>query len=125
MKSRVVITTRSRDVAMAAASERTLMLEPLPTQREAWTLFCNVAFRKVPGRSCPSHLQEIAESVVEQCGGLPLAIVSVGNLLALKQRAEFAWSHAVRDSLVWDKSSSDLGIGEASTICHTTSSVAS
>lgn len=53
--SRVVITTRSGDVAKAAASDRTMVLEPLLC-REAWTLFCNVAFREVPGRTCPSHL---------------------------------------------------------------------
>ncbi|PUZ72058.1 hypothetical protein GQ55_2G362800 [Panicum hallii var. hallii] len=114
--SRVVITTRSRDVANAAAHGRTMMLEPLPW-RESWTLFCNVAFKKAPGRSCPSHLQEIAASVLERCRGLPLAIVSVGNILALKDTTEFAWSN-VRDSLVWDRSSSDLGIGEAASILN-------
>jgi disease resistance protein RPM1 len=46
--SRVVITTRSGDVAKAAAPGRTMVLEPLAC-REAWTLFCNVAFREVPG----------------------------------------------------------------------------
>ncbi|RLM85532.1 disease resistance protein RPM1-like [Panicum miliaceum] len=114
--SRVVITTRSRDVANAAAHGRTMMLEPLPW-RESWTLFCNVAFKEAPGRSCPSHLQEIAASVLERCRGLPLAIVSVGNILALKDTTEFAWSN-VRDSLVWDRSSSDLGIGEAASILN-------
>ncbi|CAL5090125.1 unnamed protein product [Urochloa decumbens] len=116
--NRVVITTRSRDVAKAAAPERMMTLEPLPW-RDAWTLFCNVAFREVPGRTCPTHLQEIAVSVLERCGGLPLAIVSVGNLLALKDTTAFAWRH-VRDSLVWDKqddeSGGDLGIGEAASI---------
>ncbi|KAL6639425.1 hypothetical protein ACP70R_023155 [Stipagrostis hirtigluma subsp. patula] len=115
-RSRVVITTRSREVAKAAAPERTMMLEPLPWC-EAWTLFCNVAFREVPGRTCPSHLEELASSMLERCHGLPLAIVSVGNLLALKDRTEFAWRNA-RDSLVWDRSSSDLGIGEAASILN-------
>ncbi|CAL5072710.1 unnamed protein product [Urochloa decumbens] len=113
--SRVVITTRSRDVAKAAAHGRTMTLEPLPW-REAWTLFCNVAFKE-SSRSCPSHLQEIAANVLERCRGLPLAIVSVANLLALKDTTEFAWSN-VRDSLVWDKSSSDLGIGEAASVLN-------
>ncbi|CAN6168097.1 unnamed protein product [Urochloa humidicola] len=112
--SRVVITTRSGDVAKAAARGRTMTLEPLPW-REAWTLFCNVAFKKEG--SCPSHLQEIAANVLERCRGLPLAIVSVANLLALKDTTEFAWSN-VRDSLVWDRTSSDLGIGEAASILN-------
>ncbi|OEL24062.1 hypothetical protein BAE44_0014922, partial [Dichanthelium oligosanthes] len=55
--------------------------------------------------------------MLERYRGLPLAIVAVGNLLALKERTEFAWRN-VRDSLVWDKSSSDLGIGEAASILN-------
>ncbi|CAN6165997.1 unnamed protein product [Urochloa humidicola] len=114
--SRVVVTTRSEDVAKAAAPARTMVLEPLP-RREAWTLFCNVAFREMSGRTCPSHLQEIAADMLERCRGLPLAIVSVGNLLALKDTTEFAWRN-VRDGLVWDDSSDDLGVGEAASILN-------
>ncbi|WVZ62307.1 hypothetical protein U9M48_012071 [Paspalum notatum var. saurae] len=114
--SRVVITTRRRDVAMAAAPERIKMLEPL-REPEAWELFCAVAFRDVPGRACPSHLTTLATSMLERCGGLPLAIVTIGDLLALKEPTEFAWRNA-RDSLLWDTSSSDLGIGEAASILN-------
>lgn len=112
----MVITTRSRDVAKAAAPERTMILEPLPW-REAWALFCNTAFRGVCSRTCPSHLVELAANVVKRCRGLPLAIISIGNLLALKERTELAWKN-VRGSLVWDGSSSDLGIGEAASILN-------
>ncbi|CAL5090147.1 unnamed protein product [Urochloa decumbens] len=116
--SRVVITTRSSDVAMAAAPERTMALQPLPW-REAWNLFCNVAFRNLNGRTrtCPSHLEELAADMLRPCCGLPLAIVSVGNLLAHKDRTEFAWRN-IRDSLVWDKSCSHLEIGEAASILN-------
>ncbi|TVU39590.1 hypothetical protein EJB05_13016, partial [Eragrostis curvula] len=116
--SRVVITTRSGEVAKAAATAgMTVTLEPLPWP-EAWTLFCNVAFRTpAPDRTCPSHLQEVAASMLERCRGLPLAIVSVGNVLALRDKTEFAWRN-VRDSLVWDEGSSDLGIGEAASILN-------
>jgi len=116
-RSRVVITTRSRCVAMAAAPGRIRMLEPLP-EAEAWELFRAVAFREVrPVPTCPSHLVELATSMLRRCCGLPLAIVSVGNLLALRERTEFAWRNA-HDSLVWDRSSSDLGIGEAASILN-------
>lgn len=135
--SRVVITTRSKDVAMAAGLERIMTLQPL-SRHEAWTLFCNVAFRSHlkelkehsnrswdvreeaashtdDSRTCPSHLKELAGSLLDRCGGLPLAIVSIANLLALKERTVFAWKN-VHDRLVWDKSNSDLGIGEAASI---------
>ncbi|XP_062230843.1 disease resistance protein RPM1-like [Phragmites australis] len=117
-RSRVIITTRNRDVAKAAAPERTMMLEPLPS-REAWELFCAVAFREASdsGQTCPGHLKELAVNILHKCRGLPLAIVSVGNLLALKEKTEFAWRNAY-DSLMWDTRSSDLGIGEAAKILN-------
>ncbi|CAL4934521.1 unnamed protein product [Urochloa decumbens] len=115
-RSRVVITTRSSYVAMAAAAGRVKMLEPLP-EADAWELFCTVAFREVPVRACPSHLDELANSMLRRCCGLPLAIVAVGNLLALRARTEFAWRNA-NDSLVWDRSCSDLGIGEAASVLN-------
>lgn len=88
-RSRVVITTRSNQVAKAAVLERTMMLEPLPWP-EAWTLFRNVTFRDVPGRMCPSHLEELATNMLSRCHGLPLAIISIARLLAMKDRTEFA-----------------------------------
>ncbi|CAN6203585.1 unnamed protein product [Urochloa humidicola] len=116
-RSRVVITTRSRYVALAAAPDRVMVLEPLP-QAEAWELFRAVAFREVPMlQVCPSHLEEVANSMLRRCCGLPLAIVAVGNLLALRERTEFAWRNA-HDSLAWDSSSGDLGIGEAASVLN-------
>ncbi|TVT98437.1 hypothetical protein EJB05_12968, partial [Eragrostis curvula] len=114
--SRVVMTTRSGEVAKAAALERTMMLEPLPWN-EAWKLFCNVAFGEDSNQMCPQHLVELANSMLQRCRGLPLAIVSIGKLLALKERTEFAWRNA-RDSLVWDRCSNDYGIGEAASILN-------
>lgn len=114
--SRVVITTRKSGVAMAAAPERTMALEPLPTH-QGWALLCSVVFKDVPGHRCPSHLREVAGDMLERCRGLPLAIVAVGKLLRHKDRTEFAWRN-VRDSLAWVKNSEDLGIGEASRILN-------
>ncbi|TVU39550.1 hypothetical protein EJB05_12975, partial [Eragrostis curvula] len=115
-QSRVIITTRSNEVAKAATLERTMVLEPMQW-REAWALFCNVTFRDVPDRTCPSHLEEIAANMLKRCHGLPLAIISVANLLALKEKTEFAWGN-VLGSILWYKSSSDLGIGEAASILN-------
>ncbi|KAL6611228.1 hypothetical protein ACP70R_039156 [Stipagrostis hirtigluma subsp. patula] len=67
------------------APERTMMLDPLPW-RDAWTLFCNVAFRELSCRTCQNHLEKLAVSVLERCRGLPLAIVSVGNRVRLEER---------------------------------------
>ncbi|XP_037478978.1 disease resistance protein RPM1-like [Triticum dicoccoides] len=113
--SRIIITTRSQDVASLAASTRIIMLEPL-CEQEAWSLFCNTTFRKDDNRECPHHLEHWAVKILGRCCGLPLAIVSVGNLLALKDRTEFAWKN-VHDSLDWNESSV-RGIGQVSSILN-------
>lgn len=113
--SRIIITTRSQDVASLAPSTRIIMLEPLPEQ-EAWSLFCNTSFRQDASRKCPSHLEHWAYKILHRCCGLPLAIVSVGNLLALKNRTEFAWKN-VHDSLEWD-GSSVRGVEQVSSILN-------
>ncbi|KAG2573773.1 hypothetical protein PVAP13_7KG276500 [Panicum virgatum] len=113
--SRIIITTRSQDVANLANSTRIILLKPLP-EKEAWCLFCNTTFREMADRECPRHLEHWASKILDKCSGLPLAIVSVGNLLALKEKSEFAWKN-VHDSLVWD-GSIDHGIGQVSSILN-------
>jgi disease resistance protein RPM1 len=114
-RSRIIITTRSQDVANLAKSTRTILLKPLP-EKEAWCLFCNTTFREDADRECPQHLEHWALRILNKCSGLPLAIVSVGNVLALKEKSEFAWK-SVHDSLVWDEST-DHGIGQVSSILN-------
>ena len=53
--SRVVITTRSGDVAKAAEPGRTMELEPLP-HRDTWML----------GQTCPGHLPEITTTMLDR-----------------------------------------------------------
>jgi disease resistance protein RPM1 len=112
--SRIVITTRSREVAALGSTNRTIMLEPLP-EHEAWSLFCSTAFREDADRVCPHRLHHWASKILDRCYGLPLAIVSVGNLMALKDKTEFAWKN-VYDSLAWD--GQDHRIGQVSNILN-------
>ncbi|RLM74332.1 hypothetical protein C2845_PM15G16520 [Panicum miliaceum] len=114
-RSRIIITTRSQDVANLANSTRIILLKPLP-EKEAWCLFCNTTFREMADRECPRHLEHWASKILDKCSGLPLAIVSVGNLLALKEKSEFAWKN-VHDSLVWD-GSTDHATGQVSSILN-------
>jgi disease resistance protein RPM1 len=113
-RSRIIITTRSQDVANLAKS-RIIQLKPLP-KNEAWCLFCNTTFREDADGECPRHLEYWALRILDRCGGLPLAIVSVGNLLALKEKSEFAWKN-VHDSLVWVESTHH-GMGQVSSILN-------
>ncbi|XP_010913316.1 disease resistance protein RPM1-like [Elaeis guineensis] len=100
--SRVVITTRKQEVATMADDCRVVELKPLK-EEEAWTLFCRKAFQRERHRICPQELEYWARRLVEKCEGLPLAIVTLGNVLAQSAKTELAWKN-VHDNLLWEKS---------------------
>ncbi|XP_027100537.1 disease resistance protein RPM1-like [Coffea arabica] len=83
--SRVVLTTRIADVASASclgSLDFIYKMKPL-TDKESWTLFCNRTFQS---NDCPPNLEEVAKKILKKCEGLPLAIVAVGGVLALKDK---------------------------------------
>ncbi|CAK7340737.1 unnamed protein product [Dovyalis caffra] len=91
--SRILATTRKKDVAnfcRGSSLVHVYRIKPLP-QKEAWELFCNKAFRFGFKGQCPKDLQELSHNIVRRCGGLPLAIVAVGGLLATKEKAILEW----------------------------------
>ncbi|KAJ7954230.1 Disease resistance protein [Quillaja saponaria] len=80
--SRVMLTTRNLDVARTSHSNSGMVYELKPlSPNDSCILFCKKAFRE---NSCPSHLKEISEKILERCEGLPLAIVAIGGMLATK-----------------------------------------
>ncbi|RWR73943.1 disease resistance protein RPM1-like protein [Cinnamomum micranthum f. kanehirae] len=99
--SRIMLTTRIRDVAMSfeAEAENILDLEPLGKDY-AWILFCNRAFSN---KSCPPELEPYAKSLVQKCDGLPLAIVTIGGLMLTKEKSSLEW-RKVENSLTWQLS---------------------
>ncbi|XP_027152150.1 disease resistance protein RPM1-like [Coffea eugenioides] len=83
--SRVVLTTRIADVASASclgSLDFVYKMEPL-SDKESWTLFCNRTFQS---NNCPPNLEEVAKKILKKCEGLPLAIVAIGGVLALKDK---------------------------------------
>ncbi|XP_058112885.1 disease resistance protein RPM1-like [Magnolia sinica] len=96
--SRLVVTTRDRDVAFAAGEgSRVCRLDQPLHPEEAWQLFCKKAFRNKP---CPSELKPLALPIVEKCQTLPLAIIAMGRLLSLTDANVSEWSQ-VYDKLSW------------------------
>ncbi|XP_027181672.1 disease resistance protein RPM1-like [Coffea eugenioides] len=83
--SRVVLTTRITDVASAsclASHDFIHKMSPL-SYDESWTLFCNRTFQS---NGCPSYLEEVCRKILKKCEGLPLGIVTMGGVLALKDK---------------------------------------
>lgn len=101
--SRIMLTTRNKQVALHALTFREHCLElRLLDRDERWELFCRKVFSE-SGGVCPEHLVEVGAKIVEKCGGLPLAIVVIGGLLMGRERTVSAWSK-VCDSAKWQLS---------------------
>ncbi|XP_027181676.1 disease resistance protein RPM1-like [Coffea eugenioides] len=83
--SRVVLTTRIADVASSSClASHDLVHEMKPLSYEdSWTLFCNRTFQS---NSCPPNLEEVSRKILKKCEGLPLGIVTMGGVLALKDK---------------------------------------
>nr|CAD1840385.1 unnamed protein product [Ananas comosus var. bracteatus] len=98
--SRIFITTRIAEVASLANENYKLELKPL-SDPDAWKLFCSRAFWNYENQECPPELVKCARDIVDKCEGLPLAIVSLGNLLSLRENSETEWKR-VYDQLNWE-----------------------
>lgn len=87
--SRVIITTQKEDIASYSYGVGSHVLHSLPLSRDdAWTLFRNKAFGNETCCSCPPELEDIARVLVDECEGLPLAILALGGFMASKDRSE-------------------------------------
>ncbi|XP_058114462.1 probable disease resistance RPP8-like protein 4 isoform X3 [Magnolia sinica] len=84
--SRVVLTTRNKEVALYAGSQPHELR--FLNGDDSWELFCQKAFSGGDGR-CPQNLEDLGRKIVEKCHHLPLAIVVIGGLLLTKEAWEW------------------------------------
>ncbi|KAH7690200.1 P-loop containing nucleoside triphosphate hydrolase protein [Dioscorea alata] len=90
--SKIVWTTRSRPVCHRMESDREIEVVGL-TPEEAWSLFKE----KVGGEDIISlEIKPIAEQVARECGGLPLALITVGCALR-KEKQLPVWRNALHE----------------------------
>ncbi|MFQ6647058.1 hypothetical protein Gotur_020139 [Gossypium turneri] len=87
MGSKILFTTRNRNVALHADPCNTPMERSPLTDDESWILLTRKAF---PLNKKDSHIrseefEKLGREMVKKCGGLPLAIIVLGSLLARKQ----------------------------------------
>ncbi|KAG6524399.1 hypothetical protein ZIOFF_014308 [Zingiber officinale] len=84
--SRVIVTTRIEDVANTSCSgNRQFIFKVSPLSPElSWDLFCRKVF-DAPDYSCPPKLKNVGREILQKCDGLPLAILTIGGLLASKR----------------------------------------
>uniref|UniRef100_M8BSG0 Disease resistance protein RPM1 n=1 Tax=Aegilops tauschii TaxID=37682 RepID=M8BSG0_AEGTA len=83
LDSRIIVTTRIETVAKACSYAHDDYIHPIAPLNEdnSKKLFLRSTFGSI-NASCPEDLKDSMEKVLKRCGGLPLAIVSIGSLLA-------------------------------------------
>ncbi|KAE8769664.1 putative disease resistance protein RXW24L [Hordeum vulgare] len=79
--SRVIVTTRILDVAQQAGG--VYLLKPLSVA-DSRKLFYQRIY-ETENKSPPNHLFEVSEKILDRCGGVPLAIITIGSLLSSKK----------------------------------------
>jgi len=95
--SRILVTTRSKEVASTMRSE-VHSLEQLPKD-DCWKLFSKCAFRDDDTQPNP-ECREIGMKIVKRCKGLPLALKAMGSLLYNKSSVS-EWE-SVFQSEIWE-----------------------
>ncbi|KAL4633290.1 hypothetical protein ACB092_04G112700 [Castanea dentata] len=88
-RCKILLTSRSEDACNQMKSQEIFKIEVLSGE-EAWNLF-----REMAGNCADTpNLRPIAKEVAKECGGLPVALVTVGR--ALENKSEFEWSAALQ-----------------------------
>ncbi|XP_027345070.1 probable disease resistance protein At1g61300 [Abrus precatorius] len=92
-QSKVLFTTRFEDVCAKLQAEKKLKVECL-SEQEAFQLFC----KKVGEDTwkCHGEIEKLAWEMAKECGGLPLALITVGSAMAGVKGVE-AWRQATSD----------------------------
>ncbi|WOH09434.1 hypothetical protein DCAR_0728891 [Daucus carota subsp. sativus] len=95
--SSIMVTTRSQEVVDALRCSLSYQVEKL-TDEDSWTLFKQRAFSR-GGVSETGAFAALGRRMVEKCGGLPLAIKTLGGLLHSK-KSEEEWL-LIQNSEIW------------------------
>ncbi|KAL6653839.1 hypothetical protein ACP70R_008763 [Stipagrostis hirtigluma subsp. patula] len=107
-QSRVIITTRSRELVRHMNATYHLHHVKLMDDKDAWSLL-KKQLQNVASESDLDQLENIGMEIVKRCDGLPLAVKAVGGVLKVKRPNERDWK-GVLDDPVWstDKTHKDL-----------------
>ncbi|XP_078159293.1 putative disease resistance RPP13-like protein 3 [Carex rostrata] len=99
--SRVIITSRSVDVALAADRNTQPYKLRYLTDDESIALLFRKAFQQhVQPKNYPGDLFKVAEKLTKKCGGLPLALVVLGGILSRKECNYTAWN-TTEETMDW------------------------
>ncbi|XP_059317267.1 putative late blight resistance protein homolog R1B-12 [Lycium ferocissimum] len=90
--SRIILTSRQRDVASdAKIYSDPFELLPLSSEK-SWTLLKNKVFNE---ERCPPDLQNVGKKIAQKCCGLPLSIILVAGILTRMEKEEQCWEQVM------------------------------
>ncbi|KAK9906034.1 hypothetical protein M0R45_000081 [Rubus argutus] len=88
----IIVTTRHEDAAIGMGVENSRIHRPKTLDdEESWCLFKKFAFPTSKGLCPEDRLEKIGKELLKKCGGLPLAIKTLGSLLASKIDSPSQW----------------------------------
>ncbi|XP_058098880.1 disease resistance protein SUMM2-like isoform X2 [Magnolia sinica] len=85
---KIVLTTRNTDICDTMGTQEAIAVSILP-EEESWDLFKKNAGDVVDSPA----MKTVAQDIVKECGGLPLAIVTLGR--ALRNKDKTIWTDAL------------------------------
>jgi len=88
--SKVVFTTRIKDVCAKMKAQKKFEVKCLSDEK-AFELFCNKVGNET--LNCHTEIPKLAHEMAKECGGLPLALITVGSAMAGVESYE-AWIDA-------------------------------
>ncbi|GAB4851721.1 hypothetical protein Ancab_031123 [Ancistrocladus abbreviatus] len=106
----VLVTTRSAKVASVVSADVPAYVLTYLSSEDCWSIFSTCVFRKGEEHSYP-HLVGIGKLIVNKCGGVPLAVQTLGSLLC-GERSETVWKNVPENDL-WKSDRKDGGIRSA------------
>ncbi|KAM3268216.1 hypothetical protein P3S67_031157 [Capsicum chacoense] len=86
--SRVILTSRKKEVALHGKCHSAPLDLRLLRPEESWELFTKNVFGE---EHCPDELKDVGEKIAEKCDGLPLVLDLISGIISRKEKKEALW----------------------------------
>ncbi|URD91592.1 NB-ARC domain [Musa troglodytarum] len=97
----VLVTTRNAGIARQMKAAHVHQMKLLPPE-DGWSLLCKKATLNAEEERDAQDLKDTGMKIVEKCGGLPLAIKTIGGVLCTRGLDRSAWEEVLR-SAAWSR----------------------
>ncbi|XP_064957240.1 disease resistance protein RGA2-like [Musa acuminata AAA Group] len=106
--SRVLVTTRNEGIARQMKAAHFHEMKLLPPE-DGWSLLRKKATMNAEEERDAQDLKDTGMKIVEKCGGLPLAIKTIGGVLCTRGLNRNAWEEVLR-SAAWSRTGLPEGV---------------